>query len=251
MSAEFSLETVQELLEKDRNWCAYALADLYPPYVERSRWFVDEDAVVLTYRGLQPPVLFAHGDPSQVEKLIDTVPPGMYQYGLLATHIAKLGDRLQRTNEKSMWRMALDRDQFPGAENLVDIMPLGLADLEEIMTLFGDHPDQPDAFDKIQLASGYFFGVRKGGTLRAISGTHVVSLQAGIAALGNVFTHPSWRGRGLSTSITAALLAALLKKDIATIVLNVSMDNEPAIRTYRHMGFWPYCGYYEGVGDLS
>ncbi len=251
MSAEFSTQDLRQLLEKDRNWCAYALADLFPPYAENANWHLDEDAVILTYHGLQPPVLFAHGDPSQVEKLFEDVPPGKYQYGLLASHLSRLGDRLQRSNEKSMWRMALAKDDFPGAEIAVDVVQLGLAEQEEITALFADHPDRPDAYHTSQLANGYFFGMRKGGILRAVSGTHVVSLQAGIAALGNVFTHPSWRGRGLAKRVTATLLETLLQKDIPTIVLNVSMDNRPAIRMYQRLGFSPFCGYYEGVGDIS
>jgi ribosomal protein S18 acetylase RimI-like enzyme len=251
MSSEFSAENLRLLLERDRNWCAYALADLHPPYAENSHWLVAEDAVILAYHGLEPPVLFAHGDPVQVSRLFTEVPKGLYQYGLMETHLANLGDRLQRDHEKSMWRMALDEDQFPGKEGSMEVMPLGMADLQEIMALFADHPDQPDAFHGSQIASGYFFGVRQEGILRAVSGTHVVSPQAGIAALGNVFTHPTWRGRGLARAATAALVETLLKQRIPTIVLNVSKDNEPAIHIYRHLGFLPVCGYYEGVGNLS
>jgi hypothetical protein len=27
------------------------------------------------------------------------------------------------------------------------------------------------------------------------------------------------------------------------------MDNEPALRVYRALGFVPFCGYYEGVAE--
>lgn len=251
MSDEVSTEALRSLLENDRYWCAYALADLYPPYAENARWYASNDAVILTYHGLQPPVLFAHGDPSQISELFKDVPPGKYQYGLLENHLAILGDRLSRDGEKSMWRLALERESFPGAEAAPDVVQLGLDDLGEITDLFADHPDQPDAFDKSQIASGYFYGVRVEGTLRAVSGTHVVSKQAGIAALGNVFTHPAWRGRGLAKRATASLVEVLLETRIPTIVLNVSADNDPAVRMYRHLGFLPVCGYYEGVGFLS
>jgi ribosomal protein S18 acetylase RimI-like enzyme len=251
MSAGAPLQDVRRLLEQDRNWCAYALADLFPPYAENARWYLQEEAVILTYHGLKPPVLFAHGDPAQVETLFEDVPPGRYQYGLLASHLSRLEDRLQRSSEKSMWRMVLARDCFPGAETAVDIHLLGLADLDDILELFDTHPDQPEAFDRSQLANGKFFGIRKAGVLRAVSGTHVVSSQAGVAALGNVFTHPVWRGRGYAKRITAILLDTLLQSGIQTLVLNVSMDNQPAISMYRSLGFWPFCGYYEGVGDLA
>jgi len=251
MSDEVSTEALRRLLEVDRNWCAYALADLYPPYAEHARWYAADRAVVLTYHGLQPPVLFAHGDRYQVMMLFDDIPPGKYQYGLLENHLSDLGDRLQRHDEKSMWRLALEVTRYPGMEDAAEVIRLDLTDLAEIMQLFDTHPDRPDAFDKSQLAGGHFFGVRMGGRLRAISGTHVVSPQAGIAALGNVFTHPAWRGRGLAKRATAALVDALMREQIPTIVLNVGVDNEPANRIYRHLGFLPVCGYYEGVGILS
>jgi ribosomal protein S18 acetylase RimI-like enzyme len=251
VSAEVSTEALRLLLENDRIWCAYALADLYPPYAENARWYIADSAVILTYHGLQPPVLFVHGDQSQINKLFNDVPPGKYQYGLLESHLEHLGDRLQRDAEEAMWRLALDKKEFPGSEGSAEVIQLDPDNLGEIMELFADHPDQPDAFDRSQLASGYFYGVKREGTLRAISGTHVVSHQAGVAALGNVFTHPTWRGRGLAKRATACVVEALLKTGFPTIVLNVGRDNQPAISIYRHLGFLPVCGYYEGVGDLS
>lgn len=251
MSDEVSTEALRSLLERDRIWCAYALADLYPPYAENARWYTSNDAVILTYHGLQPPVLFAHGDPSQINELFKDVSPGKYQFGLLENHLTILGDRLSRDGEKSMWRLALEPEKFPGADAAPDVVQLGVDDLVEIMDLFSDHPDQPDAFHESQVVSGYFFGVRVDGNLCAISGTHVISKQAGIAALGNVFTHPAWRGRGLARRATASLVEVVLKARIPTIVLNVSVDNDPAVRLYRHLGFLPVCGYYEGVGFLS
>jgi len=29
------------------------------------------------------------------------------------------------------------------------------------------------------------------------------------------------------------------------------MANDSALRLYRDLGFWPFCGYYEGVGELT
>jgi len=66
-----------------------------------------------------------------------------------------------------------------------------------------------------------------------------------------VFTRPDRRGQGLATRASAAVVKALLEQNIQTIVLNVAMDNEPAVRCYRRLGFRPYCDYYEGVGKLS
>src|SRR3972149_6413210 len=104
----------RSLLEQDRVWCAYALADLEPPFVERTGWHVGDQGLVMVYRGLTPPWLFAHGEPAEGGRLV-----------------------------------------------------------------------------------GAFLG------------------------------------QGLNT-----------------IVLNVAMANDSALGLYRGLGFWPFCGYYEGVGEL-
>ncbi|MGD8814712.1 MAG: GNAT family N-acetyltransferase [Anaerolineales bacterium] len=251
MTTEISLEDVKQRLEQDRHWCAYALADLYPPYAPHAHWHIHEDAVLLIYRGLNPPILFAYGNPTQAVRLFGRLSPGRYQYGLLASHLAIIEDRLKRENEAIMWRMALKRDHFPHKQVDEDVVPLGISDLQELMDLFDEHPDRPDSFDEGQLANGFFFGIREQDQLCAIAGTHVVSPQAGVAALGNIFTHPTWRSRGYSKRVTSALVSALLKQDLPTIVLNVAQDNHVAIGIYRHLGFWPICGYHEGVGNLE
>jgi ribosomal protein S18 acetylase RimI-like enzyme len=251
MKSEIPLEEVKLLLERNRDWCAYALADLHPPYAQHSHWFTEKDAVLLIYRGLQPPILFAHGDSNQMKRLFDSIPPGNYQYGLLPDHLTLLEKRLEREHESVMWRMALARERYPGMRSDADVVPLEIGDLRDLRNLFDEHPDQPDSFDESQLAGGIFFGIRGEGQLLAVAGTHVVSPQAGVAALGNVFTHPAWRGRGYSRRVTAALVEALLKRDFPTIVLNVAQDNHSALGIYRHLGFWPVCGYHEGVGNLN
>ncbi|MGD2253169.1 MAG: GNAT family N-acetyltransferase [Anaerolineales bacterium] len=242
---------LRKLLETDRNWCAYALADLYPPYVESSQWLVDSDAVVLMYQGVEPPMLFAHGDPNQVHDLMQAVEPGKYQFGLMGVHRDLLGSRLRILRQKRMWRMVLDRDAFPPNTSKADLISLSTEDLPRMLALFGDHPDAPDAFHPSQLAQGSFFGIRRQGELLSVSGIHVVSPLADVAALGNVFTHPSHRGQGFARRASAAVVESLLERDIGTLVLNVDMENQAAINCYQSLGFWPFCGYYEGVADLA
>ena len=43
-----------------------------------------------------------------------------------------------------------------------------------------------------------YYGAFDGERLVAVAGTHVVSHHDGIAVVGNVFTHPKYRGRGLA-----------------------------------------------------
>jgi ribosomal protein S18 acetylase RimI-like enzyme len=239
----------RSLLEQDRVWCAYALADLEPPFAGRTTWRTSERAVVMTYRGLTPPLLFAHGEPQEVDLLLCQVPPGTYQYGLLATHRARLGDRLRPARETHMWRMALRPEDFPAGRSR-GAQPLEAADLPSLLALFAAHVDRPDSFDAGQLENGAFFGIHRDGSLVSAAGTHVIGRVARTAAVGNVFTHPDHRRRGYGRRVSAAVVESLLAQGIDTIVLNVAMANDSALGLYRGLGFWPFCGYYEGVGEL-
>jgi len=250
MAAAPSLSALLPLLESDRVWCAYALADLDPHYASDCTWHVKEGAAVLIYAGLTPPVLFAHGDPHDAASLLDLVPAGRYQFTLMGIHRDLLGDRLEPEVEKSMWRMALQPSAFPSMADSAAVR-LSSADLPKVLTLTAEHPDRPDAFTADQLAQGVFFGLHADDELVAIAGTHVLAPEFGVAAVGNVFTRPDMRGRGLGTQVTGAVVLELIEDGIQTIVLNVAMDNQPAIRVYRKLGFWPYRGYYEGVALLK
>lgn len=148
-----------------------------------------------------------------------------------------------------MWRMVLPPEAFTGVPD-GSTMALTRADLTSVQALFAGQPSMPDAFHPSQLDHGCFFGVREGGALIAVAGTHVYSESRSVAAVGNVFTRPDHRNRGLARRVTGAVAAALLERGLRTIVLNVAMDNEPAVRAYRALGFMPFCGYYEGAGEL-
>ncbi len=56
------------------------------------------------------------------------------------------------------------------------------------------------------------------------------------AALGNIRTHPKYRGKGYGTTVTARVCKSLLR-DIDHIGLNVKADNISAIRCYERLGF--------------
>lgn len=241
---------IQAILETDRNWCAYALADLDPSELPYSDWLVGRHAVILVYKATDPPVLFAHGDPGGLEVCFRDVKPGEYAFALTGTQRALVRGRLRPWQEQRMWRMGLNPQEFPGAED-GEVDPLDPSDEEEIVALFADNPDRPDAFYSRQLEQGTFFGIRQEGDLVSVAGTHVVSKAFGVGAVGNVFTRPDRRGRGLGTRVTAAVVARLLTMGLQTIVLNVSMENLPAQASYRRLGFWPYCGYYEGLAEIT
>jgi ribosomal protein S18 acetylase RimI-like enzyme len=57
-----------------------------------------------------------------------------------------------------------------------------------------------------------------------------------VAALGNITTHPDWRGQGLATKVTAAVCRSL-RETVEHIGLNVHAENRAAIGCYEKLGF--------------
>src|SRR5215831_15295892 len=64
------LGAIRNILETDRSWAAYALADLEPRYASYCEWHLAPGGILLLYRGLQPPVLFALGVAQDIRPLL-------------------------------------------------------------------------------------------------------------------------------------------------------------------------------------
>ncbi len=91
-------------------------------------------------------------------------------------------------------------------------------------------------FDPRMLATGEYFGARADGALVCAAGVHVVSRAQRVAALGNVATHPAWRGRGLAPRVVGRLCRSLLAS-VDLVGLNVAAENAAAIACYAGLGF--------------
>ncbi len=85
----------------------------------------------------------------------------------------------------------------------------------------------------------------------AAAGPHLVSPTYGVAAVGNVFTHPDYRGRGYGTLTTSAVVAELLGLGMRDVVLNVEQANAVAVRLYERLGFERYCPFLEGPASAQ
>jgi predicted GNAT family acetyltransferase len=81
-----------------------------------------------------------------------------------------------------------------------------------------------------------YFGIRSGGQLVSAGGIHVYSPVYGVAALGNIATHPTHRGKGYGKAVTARVCQSVAKA-VKEIGLNVKADNQPAITCYERLGF--------------
>ncbi len=124
-----------------------------------------------------------------------------------------------------------------------DIVKLNPKDIEEIKVLYSEsYPE--NSFDARMLETGMYFGMKNNGKLINISGVHVYSEKQRVAALGNITTHPDFRGKGIGQKVTAHLVSILLEK-VDAIGLNVSRDNIPAIKCYSNLGFIKNAPYME------
>jgi hypothetical protein len=165
---------LRRLLDHDRIWNAYAIADLDPVHDEYADWFVHEDSVLLRYRGLEPDLIFACGDPTIIETLFSELPAGSYQYALKEEVLDAVLLRLSIDGSIPMWRMALKSDP-PALVMPDEVRALSIEDLSSIECLMSDHEDRPDSFMPAQLESGLFFGVYESDDLISMAGVHVYS----------------------------------------------------------------------------
>ncbi|MFQ6000639.1 MAG: GNAT family N-acetyltransferase [Anaerolineae bacterium] len=238
---------IYTFLAQDRYYAAYAIGDLEPGLFELCTWHVSvqdgrKTALTLRFRGLRPPALFAMGsseglvpllrEESRPERVYLTGQPGHLSLFQEAFSLGPVGDML---------RMVLE----PGAFRPHDgrVIRLSRRHLPSLQRLYRGE----GVFASYQLDSGIYYGVEVGGELVSVAGTHLVSPTYQIAAVGNIFTHPSHRGQGYATACTSAVVEELLSRSL-DIVLNVARSNEVALRLYKRLGFREYCPFIEALG---
>jgi ribosomal protein S18 acetylase RimI-like enzyme len=243
---------VRRLLETDRVWCGYALADLDPEHWPHTEWWAEDAALLLLYHAVSPPFLFTHGpDAGRLldaaaahAKLLISVPADVCRA------LEARGYRMQHV--KQMMRMGLAPRAF--APHTGAARKLTTDDLRAVESLHSDGDaggERPDFFLPSMLASGAYAGIFDGGELVASAGTHIVSDRESVAAVGNVYVKRSHRGQGMAKAVTAEVVAGLLDRGIATIVLSVEETNAAAICAYQQLGFQPHTPFVQAVAAVQ
>ena len=243
-------DLIKAILDRDRIFAAYALADLEDRETGRSRWGIaragDEVvSLVLEYGGPSPQPLFVTGRDDGIEAILrDVIKPSIAYVACLPSSVRAVESRYRLENGPQMVRMWVDRETFrpvfdPGVE------PLAAGDAGDLNRLyrlgFGSWlPPQA-------VAEGIYRGIRVNGRLVAAAGTHVIGRRARIAVVGNVLTQPEFRGRGYAQATTAAVTAHLLEF-CDHVVLNVRSDNPPALNAYRRLGYAEHVRFEERLG---
>ena len=91
-------------------------------------------------------------------------------------------------------------------------------------------------FDSRMLETNKYYGYFIGNKLVGVAGIHVFSEDYRVAALGNIATHPDYRGQQIGYKLTSALCYDL-QNCVDHIGLNVNSDNNYAIKCYKKIGF--------------
>jgi RimJ/RimL family protein N-acetyltransferase len=250
-------EALAALLGRDRYTAAYALCDLDPPYRENTRFIgatIEGElrAVLLLYGLPTASALNVYGSVEGAAAIFEqcvALPRDAFLI-LSPEHVRVVTNRYAPRDFWHVLRMVLKADELvPPPPVQSRVARLGTQDVAAMSGLYGLWEGK--GFSETMLSHELYFGAFEGDRLVAIAGTHTVSRIRDIAAIGGVFTHPHFRGRGLATRLTGAVCQAVTQDAIELIVLNVIEDNVPAIAAYTRLGFSTHCRLFEGPAVLK
>jgi RimJ/RimL family protein N-acetyltransferase len=240
-----------EFLRRDPTWSAYPLG-----YMDRAGGVTTEAFGLGGSAGLEglvvvaylPSLLnvFATGDPPAVAAILAEMPrlPASGVFSAQAHVLDSMERQLQVTTAYRMRRMRVREAELrPRVEG--SPVRLSLEHLDQVRRLYGLWTDSHQL--PAQLSGGVYYGVFEAGQLIAAAGTHALSQESRVGAIGNVLTHASHRGRGLASSTTTAVARELFARGCDEVVLNVRQGNDIALATYHKLGFTDYCTFIEGI----
>lgn len=252
---------IADFLNRDRLYAGYALCDLDEEYFGACRWFLTSNAqgeargLAMEFGQLSPVVLFLMGEAEAAcAPLESALTPTFLQLTAQPEHLAPLRRRYRLHQVREMLRMAVRKDAFRPASQHELAERLTERDLPELNRIY--RMASGSAFAPYQFRQGIFYGVKVQGRLVSTAGTHVLSTVQRIVAVGNVFTHPHFRGRGYAQATTSAVTAEALRRfgpdqpgqPEALAILNVRADNPSAFHVYTKLGYQEACRFYEAYG---
>lgn len=235
-----SADEIRSLLQPDRSYAAYALGQLEHAYFHLSRWWEsragETAALVLHSRGGLGDAVFTLGDATAVDAALSLHPGPLRTFVTCRSeHLEMVKRHYFMSQEQIMMRMAVDPATFTVAADGIAVRRLRGRDVRDLNYLYGSDGGAT-FYTSWHLEDGVYFGSYEGSRLIAAAGTHVVAPQAGIAVVGNVFTHPARRGLGYARAVTSAVTADLMRS-CPDVVLTVDPANTPAVAAYRRLGY--------------
>ena len=247
-------DELEQFLRKFTALNIYQIGDLDDFYWEKTTWFGLKEngllkAVTLLYKAPPFHVMLALSPKVEIEYLRDLLPslfkhlPDKFYSHMSPGLESIFQSHYNLKSHGNYQKMILtDFNKLEGY-NPKGIASLSSKDIDEILNLYKESYPK-NSFDPRMIETDMYFGLRINNKLVCISGVHVYSEKYKVAALGNITTHPEYRGKGLGQNVTAHLCKELLKK-VKTIGLNVGRDNIPAIKCYTNLGFTYAAPYFE------
>jgi ribosomal protein S18 acetylase RimI-like enzyme len=246
-------QEIAEFLQRNVYLHLYALGDLDDFFWPYTTWYALKERqqiaqVALLYSGSTVPTLLGISEEplDEMHELLQAIEhllPQHFYTHLSGNLVTALADAYHCASLGLHYKMALlDKTRLETVATS-GVVSLSIADLHELEAFYADsYPG--NWFDPRMLETGCYYGLRRDKQLASVAGIHVYSPGYRVAVLGNVTTHPLYRGQGLATAVCAQLCQALLKT-VDYVGLNVKTDNLSAIKCYERLGFAPIATYEE------
>ncbi|HTE83318.1 MAG TPA: GNAT family N-acetyltransferase, partial [Dehalococcoidia bacterium] len=238
---------IRRILETRRPYAAYALGQLDDRFFGLVRCYQSKgstgQALLLFSSAGLGNALFAMGDAGALEALLRLHRGPHQNYATCQPeHLPIFRRYFALAQEQPMLRMAVGAGAYTPPESppeSVIVRRLRSRDVRTLNQLYNSE-GAPAYYSGTHVNEGVYYGVFDRQRLVSVAGTHVISEQWSIAVVGNVFTHPSYRGLGYARLSTGAVTADLLER-CRDVVLTVDPQNTPAVRAYRRLGFHEDC----------
>lgn len=240
---------IARFLQEESERRLYELGDLDPFFWPYTTWYGLRDQhmalqqlLLLYIGGGALPVLLCTGRSAGAELLkhCKHLLPSQFYTHILPAYTPLLQENYAIDSHGLHYKYALHSRQrlqavLQEASSDQQIQRLRQEDLPAILTLYQEsYPD--NSFDPRMLETEQFYGIWQDQRLACIAGIHVYSPEYQAATVGNVTTHPVYRGRGLGKHV-CAYLCQQLTQHVEHIGLNVKADNVAAIAIYEQLGF--------------
>ncbi len=231
---------IRGLLAEERAYAAYALGQLSPELFAASEWWLARSdgaqAIVVHSRGGLGRAMFIVGDAEAAGAALGLHPGPRFTFASFRMeHKPAVRRYFHLVRDQLMLRMAVTRESFRPAQG--EAIRLRGRDVQRINRLYSREGGST-SYTSRHIEDGVYFGVLAQGKLVSIAGTHVASPAEGMAVVGNVFTHPDYRGAGLATIATSAVTEHLLQ-ECPLVVLTVETTNREAVHLYERLGYAP------------
>lgn len=198
--------------------------------------------IALFYSGLALPVLIAtpeEPEDSMRELLRALRPklPARFYAHLAPSQAFELHAHYQEESQARLHRLGLNATNVARSFDTSRVVALSAGDAPEMAALYVE-AFPGNQFHIEEFAAEFFFGIHEEGKLVSVAGVHApCSSQYGVGVIGNVATHPAFRGRGYAKRVTARVCQTLLSRGITVIGLHVQADNFAALSVYEKLGF--------------